>query len=208
VRRLAALFLLASAAFAAAAPRLEFVKKFPNSTPAWFEVWIDRTGQGEYKEDPNDEQPFALRLDPAETETIFGLAERLGYFSKPVESGLKVAFMGEKTFRFLDGDLKRQTTFNYTILPEAQKLLDWFERIGETARHAINLDRTARFDRLGLDRALLELQYAYEQKRLAGAGQLLPILDRIARNKSAFNRVRERAAVLAEALRTGASPAP
>jgi hypothetical protein len=82
------------------------------------------------------------------------------------------------------------------------------ERIGETARHAIHLERTARFDRLGVDRALLELQYAWEQRRLAGAVQLLPILDRLAANKSAFNRVRERAAALAEAIRSGKTPSP
>jgi hypothetical protein len=67
----------------------------------------------------------------------------------------------------------------------------------------INLERVARFDRLGVDAALLQLQASFDQHRLAGARQLLPILDKIANNKSAFNRARERAATMAATIRQG-----
>lgn len=201
-------FLALAAPLLSAQPRIDFIKKFPGSTPPYFHLWVDTSGKGEYRESPDDQQPFPLRLSSEETAAVFDLARRLGNFTSPLESGLKVAFTGEKTLRFTDGATRHETTFNYTVNPDGQKLLEWMERIAETARHAINLERTAQFDRLGLDRALLEVLYAYEQKRLAGAGQLLPILDRIARNKSAFNRVRERAAALAEAIRSGKLPSP
>lgn len=207
MRRLLVLLALAAPLLSAQA-RIDFIKKFPGSTPSYLHLWVDAAGKGEYRESPDDDQPFPLRLSPEEASAVFDLARKLGHFATPLESGLKVAFTGEKTLRFTDGETRHETTFNYTANPDGQKLLDWMERIAETARHATNLERTARFDRLGLDRALLELQYAYEQKRLAGATQLLPILDRIARNKSAFNRVRERAATLAEAIRSGKPPSP
>jgi hypothetical protein len=201
--RLIALFACASALLAAAGPRVEFTKSFPGSIPAYVGIWVDPSGKGDYKEAADDDQPQPFQLEPAETAQVFSLVEKLGKFSVPLESGLKVAFTGDKTFRYLDGATKNETKFNYTQNPEGQLLLDWFEKIAETSRHAINLERAARFDRLGVDAALLQLQVSFDQHRLAGARQLLPILDRIAKNKSAFNRARERAAAIAGAIRQG-----
>jgi hypothetical protein len=74
----------------------------------------------------------------------------------------------------------------------------------ETVQHFINLERTAKFDRLGVDRALLLLQVSLERNRLVGAQQLLPVLDRIAKNHVYINRSRGRAAGIAEVLRAKA----
>jgi hypothetical protein len=194
-------FACASALLAAGGPRVEFTKSFPGSIPAYVGISVDTSGKGEYKQAVDDDQPQPIQLEASEAAQLFALVEKLGKFSTPLESGLKVAFTGAKTFRYEDGDTKNETKFNYTQDPDGQLLLDWFERIAETSRHVINLERTARFDRLGLDEALLQLQATFDQHRLAGARQLLPILDRIAKNKSAFNRVRERAATLAAAIR-------
>jgi hypothetical protein len=206
--RLLTLLLSATVLMAAEGPRLSYTKRFPNSVPEYVSMWIDKSGHGEYKEAPNDDQPLPIQLTPRETATIFELAAKVGNFSRPLESGLKVAFTGDKTFRYEDGALKNEVKFNYTTDVDAQALLDWFEKIGETARHVINLERTARFDRLGLDRAVLELQRSFETGRIVGPQQLLPVLDRIAKNKSTFNRVRELAASMADAIRAGAEPAP
>jgi hypothetical protein len=186
---------------AAGGPRVEFTKSFPGSIPAYVGISVDTSGKGEYKQTVDDDQPQPIQLEASEAAQLFALVEKLGKFSTPLESGLKVAFTGAKTFRYEDGDTKNETKFNYTQDPDGQLLLDWFERIAETSRHVINLERAARFDRLGLDEALLQLQTTFDQHRLAGARQLLPILDRIAKNKSAFNRARERAATLAAAIR-------
>jgi hypothetical protein len=67
--------------------------------------------------------------------------------------------------------------------------------------HCLNLEYSIRFDRLGIDKALLQLQITADRNRLAGASQLLPILDRLVKNQATFNRVRERAAALADAIR-------
>ena len=196
-------FACASALLAAGGPRVEFTKSFPGSVPAYVGLWFDASGKGEYKEAVDDDQPQPVQLEAAETAQVFALVEKLGKFSVPLESALKVAFTGAKTFRYEDGATKNETNFNYTQNPDGQLLLDWFERIAETSRHVLNLERAARFDRLGLDEALLQLQVTFDQHRLAGARQLLPILDRIAKNKSAFNRDRERAAAMAASLRQG-----
>lgn len=199
-------FACASVLLAAGGPRVEFTKSFPGSVPAYVGLSIDTSGKGECKESVDDDQPQPIQLEASEAAQVFALVEKLGKFSVPLESGLKVAFTGAKTFRYEDGATKNETTFNYTQNPDGLLLWDWFERIAETSRHAINLERAARFDRLGLDEALLQLQGSFDQHRLAGARQLLPILDRIAKNKSAFNRARERAATLAAAIRAGMEP--
>jgi hypothetical protein len=206
--RLLSLLLAASLVYAADAPRLSFTKRFPGSVPEYVSFWIDNSGRGEYKEAPDDDQPLPIQLTARETSVLFELAGKVGNFSRPLDSGLKVAFTGDKTFRYEDGAASNEVKFNYTTNVDAQALLDWFEKIGETCRHAINLDRTARYDRLGLDRAVLELQRSFENNRIVGSQQLLPALDRIAKNKSTFNRVRELAAQMAEAIRAGAAPAP
>lgn len=181
--------------------KIRYTKTFPGSVPAYASVWVDKSGNAEFNDEPNGEFPIKFKLEPPETEAIFSLAAKLGNFSREIESGLKVAFTGIKVFRYEEGATRREVKFNYTLDPDAQLLLDWFERLTETSMHNINLERTARFDRLGLDKALLLLQVSADRGRLAGASQLLPILDRIAKNQAAFNRVQERAAALAEAIR-------
>ncbi|MCC7176123.1 MAG: hypothetical protein IT159_13100 [Bryobacterales bacterium] len=191
---------------AADLPRIYYTKTFPGSVPAYVSVRVDKDGSTEFNDEPAGEQPIRFKLDPPETEAIFALAAKLGDFSRPLESGLKVAFTGTKVFRFEEGATRREVQFNYTTDPDARLLLDWFERLTETAMHNINLERTLRFDRLGLDKALLLLQVSADRGRLAGASQLLPILDRIAGSKSAFNRVQDRAAALAGFIRAGGAP--
>jgi hypothetical protein len=202
--RLVCALAAAAVLHAANVPKIRYSKTFPGSIPAYVSIWIDKNGSGEFNDSPDGEQPpVPIRLEPRETEAIFSLAAKLDSFSRPLESGLKVAFTGTKVFRYEDGAFNHEVKFNYSADTDAQVLQDWFERLVETSMHAINLERTARFDRLGLDKALLQLQVSVDRGRLAGAQQLLPILDRIAKTQSTFNRVRERAAAIAERIRAG-----
>jgi hypothetical protein len=199
-----AVFLAASILSAAGAPKIYYSKNFPGSVPPLATVWVDKSGNGEYNDSPGDQPPIRLQLEAFETEAIFSLAEKLDRFSRPLESGLKVAFLGTKIFRYEDGPVNNEVKFNYSQDQDARLLLGWFERITETSQHCINLERAVKFDRLGVDQALLQLQVSIDNNRLAAARQLLPVLDRIAKNQSFFNRARERAAVIAEALRAAA----
>ncbi len=196
---------LASCAFAAG-PRILYSKKFPGSNPAFVQVKVERNGDAEYIEDPKDEQPLKFKLTDAETAEIFGLASKLDNFKRPLESGLKVANMGQKTFRFEDGAEKSQQSFNYSLDATAKLLQEWFERIVETERHLIDLERVVRFDRIGVNQAVLDLAVSYERKRLVAPDQFLPMLDRIAKNDTFVHIARERAASLADAFRAANAP--
>lgn len=185
-----------------AGPRMTFSKSFPGSVPAYVQIDLDRSGAAEYREDPKDDNPMKFQLSQSEVDTIFGLGDRLDHFSRPLESGLKVANMGAKTFRYEGDDgAAHEVKFNYSEDLEAKTLLDWFERISETERSLIQLETAVRFDKLGVQDAIIRIEVERDQKRLVAEEQFLPMLDRIVKNESYLHMARTRAAALAESIR-------
>ena len=136
---------------------------------------------------------------------VFSLAEKLDRFKKPLESGLKVANMGQKTLRWEDGAEKFETKFNYSASEEAKLLSDYFERIADSTRIMLELKRSIRHDRLGVDAAVLRIQTIWNAKRLVGTAQFLPLLDQVAGNEVYIHMARERAAQIADAIRAAAT---
>ncbi len=195
------LLVFGCAACAADSPRLFYSKSFPGSVPAYVAVTLDKRGAGAFQEAPEDDNPLKFQLAQAEADQIFGLAEKLERFKRPLESPLKVAFMGTKTFRFENGAEKSEVKFNFSDDPAARELADWFERITESELHRINLERAAKYDKLGVLKALLLLETAFERKRLVGHAQFLPLLDRIAKNETYMHAARVRAAGMADVIR-------
>ena len=194
-----------SAAYALAEPRIHYSKLFPGSKPEWVGVIVGRDGSVEYRE-AKDEEPQRLQLDKADVDMIFTQAEKLGNFNKPLESGLPVARMGEKTYIYEDGPKRHEVKFNYSQDPDAQTLQDFMERIVESEQALQNLERTARFDRLGVNQALLQLQSLVERKRIVAPKQFLKMLDRVAKNDVYLNIARDRAAQLAANFRGPVAP--
>jgi hypothetical protein len=190
---------LCGCAFAGA--RVIYTKEFKGSAPAWVNIAVERNGDVVYKEAPNDQDPIKFKLRDAEAQEIFRLADKLDRFSRPLESNLKVAFMGTKTFRFEDGATAAEVKFNYSLDEDAKALADWFERVIESEQHFIDLERSVKYEKLGVNDALLRLQVSYERKRLVGLEQYLPLLDRVVKNDSYLHMARERAAALADSIR-------
>ncbi|MGA2739414.1 MAG: hypothetical protein ABSG65_18480 [Bryobacteraceae bacterium] len=191
---------------AADVPRLYFSKSFPGSAPAYVAINVDKTGAGDYREEEKDDNPLRFQLSEPDVAGMFDLAAKLGYLDHPLESPLKVAFMGTKTLRFVDGARKNEVKFNYSEDPAAQALADWFERISESEQLFTNLEVSAKYDRLGVMKAVLLLESAYEHKRLVDSAQYLPLLDRIAKNEVYMHQARLRAASLADQFRCVATP--
>lgn len=195
------ILLFASVLLAGDSSRLVYSRSFPGSVPAFMQVILDKAGNTEYREAEDDELPVKFQITAADTQAVFDLAGKLDYFKHPLESPLKVAFMGTKTFRYENGGEKSETKFNFSEDAAARDLQDWFERIAESAEYHIDLDRAAKYDRLGVVKALTLLESAFERKRLVGLDQFLPTLDRIAKNESYMHTARARAAEIAEAIR-------
>lgn len=192
----------------AAAPLLFYSKYFKGSVPEYVAITVERDGDVTYQEAKDDENPIKLKLDHAAVQEMFDLADKLDRFQHPVESGLKIANLGAKTFRYEDGAEHHEVQFNYSQDENAQMLLDRFERITETEQHYENLDRTVHFDKLGVNDVLLQLEVTWDHNRLVDPDQFLPLLDRVAKNESYLHISRELAATLAEAIRKPQSSEP
>lgn len=205
----AALLVLLACALCAQVPTLTFTKEFPRSQPPYLSVVVTKTGALEYKEAVNDELPVKTQMTESDAAPLFDLAQQLDFFRTPLESGLKVANTGKKTFRYDDGTGKTsEAVFNYSTNVVAQQLLDRFEHIAETERAYIDLERTARFDKLGVNDALAEIEALWLKKQLAAPLQFIPLLNRIANHESYMHLARERAARLRDQFQSGAGPKP
>jgi hypothetical protein len=133
MKAIALVALFAACLHAQDAPKLFYSKSFPGSTPAYMEIQLTEKGEVEYREAPGEDNPIIFKLTAGEAAQVFDLAARLGHFDRKLESGLAVAKMGEKTFRWTRGAETREQKFNYSLDPDSQALLDWFEKICESA---------------------------------------------------------------------------
>jgi uncharacterized protein YecE (DUF72 family) len=202
-----AVFVILAAGLASAqnGPRVLYSKSFPGSAPPYVGITVEPGGAATYRESKDDDpETFALESDVAAT--IFDMAAKLDHFKRPLESGLKVANMGAKTFRWEDGAENHETKFNYSLDENARALQDWFEKITDSERAYLALDRAVKHDRLGVHQAMLQLVSLWEQKRLVATAQMLPLLDRVANNEAFINMARERATWLAGTIRARAKP--
>ncbi len=188
-------------------PSIFYSKSFPGSTPAYVEVNLERDGTVVYKEKEDDDQPVKFSLKREEADAIFALADKLEHFKNPLESGLPVAKMGEKTFRWINGSEKYEQKYNYSISEDVKALQDWFERITETEMHLFNLERTVRFDKLGVNKSLLQLETSWDRRRLLAVNQFEPWLNRVVKNESFLNMDRDRAQKLLDSFKNP-QPAP
>jgi hypothetical protein len=193
----------------AASPKLSYTRVFPGSTPDYFCVEVDRSGSLEYKESPTDDNPLKAQLPDGDVTALFAMAEKLNYFKQPLESGLKVANTGKKTLRYDDGNTPAtQATFNYSLNETAQQLQERFEQIAATERAYIELERALRYDRLGLNDALAQVESLWLRKQLAAPKQFVPILSRISSRDSLMHLVRDRAARLKDEFEAAPDTAP
>jgi hypothetical protein len=204
--------ILAAVSAAADGGTVFYSKSFPGSAPPYASVELQHNGSAVYKEAPDDDQPVTFKLSPEETSEIFTLAEKLDYFKRPLESNLKVANMGLKTLRYENGTASSEVKFNFSLDENAKLLVDVFEKITESQQLLFNLERTVKFDKLGVQRSLLQLEAAWDRKRLVAPERFLPLLDRVVKNDSYLNIARDRAAFLADAFRqprtSATDPAP
>jgi hypothetical protein len=172
-----------------------FSKDFPGSVPPFYSVTVRESGEAVYKTEPEDAQPIEFRLPPDVTSEIFALAGKLGDSpDQSLESKRRVANMGKKTVELHESGKQFTTSFNHTEVPEALELLGLFERISATQQHAIRLEYLVQFDRLGVVKALLQLEIDLDNGRLVGADQLVPLLERIRNDRAIAQIAKGRAA--------------
>lgn len=197
------LFASVATIMVASEARLTFVKSFPKSSPEYVSIWVERSGKAEFRTEPEDQWPIKIQLAPEEATAMFELAEKLD-LTQTLEAPIKVANMGAKTLRYEHDDKHAEQRFNYSQDPTAGALLSWFERISESEMIYISLERAMKFDKIGVNDVLLQLQAAWERKQLVAAQQFLPMLDKVSKNEGFLTMARHRASDLADTFRAPA----
>ena len=208
LRRSAAADRAFSVAYALAenpAAQITFRKVFKTSYPEFVEIKINQAGNGSYDirqldEDPNP-QPFEVSAPLAER--IFALAAKLNNFQNvDLEVHRRLANLGAKTLLYEKGAEKHQTDFNYTLDDTATQLVNIFEGLARQTTDLSDLVRTMRYDHLGVNDVLLQIERDYTNKLLPEPERLLPPLDQLAADEKFIDIARSRARALATHIRS------
>lgn len=209
-RRLLVVALLVAALFPvldAAAPNVatvSFRKVFKSSYPEFVEIKVDESGSGTYdiRQLNDDPSPQPMKVDPGLTHKIFDLAAKLHNFDGiNLEMHRRIANLGEKTFTFARGSETHSVAFNYTTDHFAGQLLDIFEGLSRQLTDISDLVRTMKYDRLGVNDVLLQIERDYDHKLLPQPEAFLPSLDQLAADTHYIDIARERARNLANQIR-------
>lgn len=206
----AILLLLAAAALFAISARgadpatITFTKVFKQSYPEYVEIKISETGAASYDIRQLDEQaaPQSFEVSHALVDKVFQLAAQLHHFEGlDLDVHRRIASLGQKTFRYEKGSEVHETVFNYTLDATATQLLDIFEGLGRQQVDLDNLQRSMRYDRLGVNDALLRIEADYNGKLFPEPERLLPTLDQLAADEKYLDIARQRARSLAGRIR-------
>jgi hypothetical protein len=183
---------------------ITFRKVFKQSYPEFVEIKITDAGSATYDIRQLDEQPAPQPFEVSRglVDRVFQLAGQLHHFDGVnLDVHRRIASLGEKTFRYERGGEVHETQFNYTLDAAANQLLDIFEGLGRLQVDLDNLQREMRYDRLGVNDALLRIESDYNGKLLPDAERLLPALDQVASDDKFLDIARQRARSLAGRIR-------
>ena len=184
---------------------ISYRRVFKGSTPEFIEVKISDQGNATYdiRQLDEDADPEPFEVGPAVQKKIFDLAAELKYFAiASLDIQKKIANLGQKTFRYERGAEVQETSFNYTLNPSATQLMQIFEGLARQQQDLVLLQRQAKFDRLGVNDALMQFESDMDHRLLPEPERLLTILDQIAADSHFLEIARSRARALAERIRT------
>jgi hypothetical protein len=178
---------------------------FKSSVPEFIEIKIPQNGeQGSVEirqlEDEAGASPFEIGA-PLRSK-IFELIGQLGYFKGlDLDVHRKIANLGEKTFQWNHGAEAYSVTFNYTLNSSAMQLLQICEGLAREQELMELLQRRAKYDRLGINDALMQFENDLNKGVLPEPARALPLLDQIAADSRFVEIARQRARALAERIR-------
>jgi hypothetical protein len=185
--------------------KVTFRRVFQGSTPEFIEISVrDDSNNASFEIRQLDDDPGSQPFEVSETlrAKIFSLAAALQNFQgQDLDVHRKIANLGEKTFRWDQGSASHETKFNYTLNANASQLLQIFEGLARQQEHYSLLARRIRYDRLGINDALLQFETDLNHGRLPEPERLLPLLDQIASDSKFVEIARQRARSLADRIR-------
>ena len=181
-------------------------KVFKSSSPEFAEIRIPENGQAtcDLRSLDDDANPQPLDISAALRGRIFALAAELHNFRDiSLDVKRRIANLGEKTFRYENGGEASEVKFNYTLNSKADQLLQIFEALEREQEDVLVLQRTMKYDRLGVNGALMRVEDDVRRHAIAEPERFLPLLEQIAGDSQYLEIARKRARVLADYIRNG-----
>lgn len=135
---------------------------------------------------------------------IFDLAQAASNFGGDFQFRKhKVAFTGDRTLEYISAEAAHKAKYTWSENPSIQKLTAIFEGISTTLEAAPRLQRSYRFDRLGLNEVLSHLVEVADRGWLQEVWLIEPDLKRISADPKVMNIARQRANYLIEQSHKG-----
>src|SRR6202007_870582 len=133
---------------------------------------------------------------------MFALAQQLNHFQgQDLDVHRKIANLGEKTFRWEQGSEAHEVKFNYPLNSTASQLLQIFEGLARQQELLTLLERRMKYDKLGINDALLQFDTDLNMHMLPDPKRPLPTLDQIPTDSRFVDIGRQRARALADLIR-------
>jgi hypothetical protein len=199
--------LSAAASLPGTGAKISFTRMFQGSSPEFIQITVrDDSDAATFEIRQLDEDAGALPfiVSAGLRAKIFGLAGDLHNFQgQDLDVHRKIANLGEKTFHWQQGTVSHETKFNYTLNPAAAQLLQIFEGLARQQEHYALLERRIRYDRLGINDALLQFESDLNRGLMPEPQRLVPLLEQIASDTKFVEIARQRARALADRLRRG-----
>ena len=198
-------FFAASAGASGEPATVTFRKVFKQSFPEFVEIKVTDLGSATYDIRQLDEQPSPqpFEITRALVDKVFQLTAKLHDFdSLNLDVHRRIADLGQKTFRYEKGNEVHEVVFNYTLDATANQLLDIFEGLGRMQVDLENLQRSMKYDRLGVNDALVRVESDYNNKLFPEPERLLPTLDQLSADEKYLDIARQRARSLASRIRS------
>jgi hypothetical protein len=201
------------AATAAAQPAVTFDFDWGQGIP-WqtYSITVRADGNTHFQGTPapdvagGDTDPFQqdFTMSEANRSKIFDLAKKLNYFQSDFDSHLKrIAQTGSKTLEYTSATAHGATTYNWSPNADVQELTRLFLAVANTLDYGRKLTFQYRFDKLGMDARLKELEDMRADHHVEELNAIAPILRKIADDPNMMHISRQAAQQL---LRSPSGP--
>ncbi len=153
----------------------------------------------------NDTDPYQqdFIMSDLNRQRIFELSQKLNYFRGDLDSHLKhIAQTGKKTLQYRSSQVQGANTYNYSQNADVQELTNLFLGIATTIDFGRQLAFEYRFDKLGMDKLLKELEDMQSSHSVHELRVIAPILHKIADDPNLMNISRKSAQHILKTMNT------
>jgi len=179
----------------------EWVQGFPWQS---YSIAVQTDGKSHFEgvphaDETNDSDTYRqdFTISDANRQKIFELAQKLNYFQGDYDSHLKhIAQTGKKTLQYQSPQVNGSTTYNYSQNSDVEQLTHLFEGIAMTIDCGRKLAFQYRYDKLGMDQRLKELEDLQASHGVEELQIIAPMLRKIANDPNLMNISRESASRL------------